>query len=206
MTINLTAIIVAVITTIFGTAVGYWLKYKAGSRKQYGDEFDRIVRAWQSDNERLRKREQELEKRVEEMERRVNDLSNKLQLMESAHQDLPLPQWLKDKDGTMLALNNAYEQVFLIPNNMERDDYVGRTDKEIWGKEIGAEYQYYDKRALSTRRPVHSIETVKMGDRTTKWQVYKYPRYAGNALIGVGGLAIQEIAIKEGEDGKVSEV
>jgi len=43
-----------------------------------------------------------------------------------------------------------------------------------------------------------------MGDRKTKWQVFKYPRYAGNALIGVGGLAIQEITPNQEEDGEVS--
>jgi len=193
MTINITAIIVAFVTAIFGTGLGYFLRYKLGRRKQYGDEFDRIVKAWRQDNERLRIREHELEKRVVGMEKRIHDLSNKLQLMESAHQDLPLPQWLKDGNGTMLALNGAYEEKFLIPNGLVREDYVGRTDRQVWGDEIGRQYQTHDRIVISKKEPVHSIETVKIGEHHNKWQIYKYPRFAGNALIGVGGIAIKEI-------------
>ena len=164
------------------------------------NDFTTIVEQWQSDNKRLRdenekhlQTQNDLYKKLAEHERKISALNTKLLIMESAYMHIPVPSWLKDLDGTMLALNEAYEDNFLKPLGLCRADYVGKTDFDIWDEETAKEYQENDVRVLN------SIEKVWFGkekivlngvDVTNDWKMLKYVRFAGDLEIGIGGMAI----------------
>lgn len=164
------------------------------------NDFQTIVEQWQSDNKRLREENQkhlqtqnDLYKKLAEHERKISALNTKLLIMESAYMHIPVPSWLKDLDGTMLALNEAYEDNFLKPLGLSRADYVGKTDFDIWDEETAKEYQQNDVKVLN------SIEKVWFGkekivlngvDVTDQWKMLKYVRFAGDLEIGIGGMAI----------------
>lgn len=164
------------------------------------NDFQTIVEQWQSDNKRLRDENQkhlqtqnDLYKKLAEHERKISALNTKLLIMESAYMHIPVPSWLKDLDGTMLALNEAYEDNFLKPLGLCRADYIGKTDYDIWDDETAKEYQQNDVKVLN------SIEKVWFGkekivlngvDVTDQWKMLKYVRFAGDLEIGIGGMAI----------------
>jgi hypothetical protein len=169
-------------------------------QKAEKDDFTTIVDQWQNDNKRLREENQkhlqtqnDLYKKLAEHERKISALNTKLLIMESAYMHIPIPSWLKDLDGTMLALNEAYEDNFLKPLGLCRADYLGKTDFDIWDEDVAKEYQQNDVAVLQ------SPEKVWFGDEriiingvdvTKEWKTLKYVRFAGDLEVGIGGMAI----------------
>lgn len=174
--------------------------YLMNLRKAESDDFDTIVAQWQQDNERLRQenkehkdRQDELYKKIAEHEKKLSALNAKLLVMESSYMHIPLPSWLKDIDGTMLAVNDAYEMYFLIPNGFVKSDYIGKTDSDVWPENIAQEFIGNDILTLQSEKKIwFGKETIliKDVDVSDNWRVLKYVRYAGNIAVGVAGIAI----------------
>jgi PAS domain-containing protein len=131
-----------------------------------------------------------LQKRVFELELIVKDLRNKIVLLGSAHDSSPLPSWLKDTDGTMLSLNQAYASAFLEPNGIKIEDYIGRSDFAVWPKDIAEEYQKNDLQVLKTRKDFIGEENIYINGKATKWKIIKWVRYVGRLPIGIAGKAV----------------
>ena len=174
--------------------------YLMNLRKAESDDFDTIVAQWQQDNERLRQenkdhkdRQDELYKKIAEHEKKLSALNAKLLVMESSYMHIPLPSWLKDIDGTMLAVNDAYEMYFLIPNGFVKSDYIGKTDSDVWPENIAQEFIGNDILTLQSEKKIwFGKETIliKDVDVSDNWRVLKYVRYAGNIAVGIAGIAI----------------
>lgn len=174
--------------------------YLMNLRKAESDDFDTIVAQWQQDNERLRQenkehkdRQDELYKKIAEHEKKLSALNAKLLVMESSYMHIPLPSWLKDIDGTMLAVNDAYEIYFLIPNGYTKADYVGKTDSDVWPENIAKQFIESDIRTMQSEKKIWFGKeqiVVKDVDVSDNWRVLKYVRYAGNIAVGIAGIAI----------------
>ena len=174
--------------------------YLMNLRKAESDDFDTIVAQWQQDNERLRQenkehkdRQDELYKKIAEHEKKLSALNAKLLVMESSYMHIPLPSWLKDIDGTMLAVNDAYEIYFLIPNGYTKADYVGKTDSDVWPENIAKQFIESDIRTMQSEKKIWFGKeqiVVKDVDVSDNWRVLKYVRYAGNIAVCVAGIAI----------------
>lgn len=157
-----------------------------------------IINALQSQNTILLERNTEYINKIEEygniildLKDKINGLENNILLLESAHQDLPIPMWLKDFKGNMLSVNLAYETIFLKPIGKERKDYVGKSDYDIWPKEIAEVFMKNDILIRRKREPRLITENIPdaMG-KLIEWNILKYPRMSGNQLIGIAGIAI----------------
>ena len=174
--------------------------YLMNLRKAESDDFDTIVAQWQQDNERLRQenkehkdRQDELYKKIAEHEKKLSALNAKLLVMESSYMHIPLPSWLKDIDGTMLAVNDAYEMYFLVPNGFVKSDYIGKTDSDVWPENVAQEFIGNDILTLQSEKKIwFGKETIliKDIDVSDNWRVLKYVRYAGNIAVGIAGIAI----------------
>lgn len=133
---------------------------------------------------------QEVQK-IGDLQVSLERLRSKIALLESAHYDLPIPMWLKDVNGVMLAVNPAYEKQFLAPRGFYAKDYIGKTDKDIWPADIAKSYMDNDKQVLTTGEVYQGTEYAPDQHGVNhKLLTIKYPRYAGNFLIGIGGIAI----------------
>ena len=109
---------------------------------------------------------------------------------------LPFPAWLKlVEDGgetfRMAWINRAYEEVYHI----DRLQYEGRTDSEIWGKEIAQLYNENDVRVFVTRRAIVTQENINTdpinGGEIEVHIVSKFPVVlSGERKLAIGGISI----------------
>lgn len=171
-----------IIPTIFA-----YFKFKRSNERV---DFELILKTLSDDNVQLRKERLDINENIRVLEKDVLGLRNQIILLESAHMDLPIPMWLKDTKGIMLALNASYEQTFLIPNGKTTSDYIGKTDIDVWGQEIGTQYWKHDQQVLRTGRKFDGKEIVEVDGEKTEYRVIKYARFAGRTKIGIAGLAI----------------
>lgn len=168
------------------------IQYFITRKKESRNDFDAIIKTWAEDNRRLREMEAQSRARINELDSKVISLQNKITLLESAHQDLPIPMWLKDMDGVMLAVNASYEETFLIPNNKTIEDYIGKTDFDVWPKEVAESFRNHDKLVMRTKKVFNGEEDVLIGGEMIQYSIIKYPRYAGRVIIGIAGIAIPQ--------------
>jgi len=99
----------------------------------------------------------------------------------------PVPIWIKDGDGIMRFINEAYEKIYGI----DRLAYIGKKDSEVWGQDISQEFRKKDLEVMQGRTVAYAIEKVpnRAGFRQyDHLQVVKFPLYSGPEVIGIAGM------------------
>lgn len=152
------------------------------------DEESRTIRDnYEQELKELRKEIEELKKQLS-IEKQITDrLRSDLVFLESAHFEMPFPQWLKSLTGTMIKVNRQYEHVFLRPMNKDAEDYIGKKDVDIWGEEMANQFAKNDDLAKDSRL---GYWIGKENINGTEYQIVKYKLYAGSVCIGIAGLAL----------------
>ena len=131
-----------------------------------------------------------LETRFELLEIENADLRLQLINLKTYHPEMPIPMWLKDTNGKMLSLNQAYEDMFLFPQSKTRLDYIGNYDEAIWNEDIADAFRSNDLIATSTKSFVEVHEELLDNPLLKPWRFYKYPIYSQGVFIGIAGLAL----------------
>jgi len=128
-----------------------------------------------------------------------NQLKLSMQILEVSMPSLPTPMWTKSDTGVMLAVNAAYEDLILKPIGKKKEDYVGKTDVEFWGKEIGQTYYKNDLEVMRDKATKVFIEPIYTEEgKITSIVVIKYVRTIENQfVVGIGGIAIDSIIAEE---------
>lgn len=120
-------------------------------------------------------------------------MSLKISMFETARQNIPIPIWLKDTNGVMLSLNPAYEEIFLLPRNLTKEDYIGNTDYDVWPKKIADVFSENDRLVYTTGKTWQGTELISdKNGNTHPWHIMKYVRYSGDTKIGVEGIAFPD--------------
>ena len=181
-----------IIALVSGGFLQYITQYFIAKRKANYDEMQIIVDTWSEDNARLRKVEKLYREKIDSMEKEIAVLRAQILVIESVHQQVPLPMWLKDSRGTMLSLNKAYEVTFLNPRGFTVSDYLGNTDFSIWPENTANDFIKHDEQVLENNETLYVFENVPGEKGSDKyWMIVKYPRYSSDKnLVGVGGIAV----------------
>lgn len=186
----------------FITLIGLYLTYVVSRSKAHADKENNFRDDILAELSNIRAENSALREKIELLSKENNELNTKIkilehewqikvQLFESAHNDLPLPMWLKDKDGKMLSLNPMYEQIFLIPRGFSREDYVNNYDSDVWPSDVAEAFGRHDKHVYETGKTWVGIEEVPdKEDRLINWRIIKYIRYAQGVRLGIAGIAI----------------
>lgn len=183
----------AVIT--LSSVVAYlWKQQRAIHVEQIRWRDQRIIDL-EKDEEQLRLRVVELERKVGQLEVEKARLEGRFLVFQSTHESSPLPMWIKDPAGRVLACNRAYEARFLRPRGFALSDYIGRGDDAVWPAEIAAQFRENDQAVYRSGDIWDGEETIlDAANRPVRIRVIKYPRYATGieTPFGIAGIAIPD--------------
>lgn len=193
---------------LVGTALGSGvvtalITYRLGNRKQDESDFNSLIKEYKGLVIQYKNQVEKLEERVRIVEREIKakdselaHLKSQLMIFESSHGDVPVPIWLKDTSGVMLYLNDEYERQILNPIGKTREDYIGKTDAEVWPEDVAKSFREHDTEVMRKKKPLtFQEEWYGSNDVAYVGEVVKYPRFMNNTgrsrtVIGIGGMII----------------
>lgn len=197
------AALFGLLSTVFGL---FYIKEKNATNKEavFRDDILKEIQFLREENNALKEKYEESIRQMSELKLQFAILEQewklKIQMFESAHNDLPIPMWLKDENGKILSINGAYERIFLNPRGYEKNDYV--YDSDVWPAEIAEQFGKHDKQVLRDKTTWVGYEKVPdKNDVIHEWMIIKFVRYANGIVLGIGGIAVPKMKedITDGE-------
>ncbi|WP_343904574.1 PAS domain-containing hybrid sensor histidine kinase/response regulator [Nocardioides aquiterrae] len=112
--------------------------------------------------------------------------------------------YLKRADGRYLFANRHYEELLRQPRGV----IVGKTDADLWPKDIADVYAANDRAVFAVGHPMEFEEPIPIEDGWGMWLSLKFPIFDGDgAVYGVGGISTDisararaQAAIREARD------
>jgi PAS domain S-box-containing protein len=99
----------------------------------------------------------------------------------------PAAAWIKDSEGRMVYVNRSFETIFRRP----REDWLGRTDAELWPPEVARQNWENDRLALEAGTAREMVEVIPAPDGSPRyWRAFKFPMAGPGGDSFVGGVAI----------------
>ena len=103
----------------------------------------------------------------------------------------PTFAWIKDEQGRYVYLSKTYERSF----DARADDWLGKSDFELWPREVAETFQRHDQAALGAGRPLEFTEETTYPDGKPRYlKTFKIPfrDAAGRPYVGGVGSDITE--------------
>ncbi len=98
----------------------------------------------------------------------------------------PAMAFLKTQEGCYIYANQPFENRF----NIERKDWLGKTDFDFWPQEISKRFYDHDQQVLVYDKSFEMTEDVPMPDgQLHSWLIFKFPVDCGQRKL-IGGMAI----------------
>ncbi|MBI1826751.1 MAG: PAS domain S-box protein [Planctomycetes bacterium] len=95
--------------------------------------------------------------------------------------------WMKDAEGRYVFLSKNYETRFQACF----EEWCGRTDFDVWPREIADQFRRNDLIVLQSQRPIECIEkAIDPDGRASWWLISKFPFEDQDGLRYVGGLGV----------------
>jgi len=103
----------------------------------------------------------------------------------------PAVSWIKDVQGRYVYISKIHEDRL----GTRPEDWLGKTDFELWPREIAEQFQKNDREALTSGKAIETTEeSLDTAGEHRCWWVFKFPfeDAAGNKFVGGMGLDITE--------------
>jgi two-component system sensor histidine kinase UhpB len=113
--------------------------------------------------------------------------------------------WTKDEDGRHLFLSENYQKRF----HVRLEDWLGKTDFDVWPREIAEEFRRNDMAVLAGDKHVEVIERARTPDGRESWWLnskFVYRDDSGRRCIGGLGVDITARKLAEDEIVRLNEV
>jgi PAS domain S-box-containing protein len=109
----------------------------------------------------------------------------------------PYMAWLKDKEGRYIKVNKKYAQYVRLEDPRQ---IIGKTDFDLWPKEMAVKYRVDDAEVISTRQ-LKRFEDASLDGKNLHWvETFKTPVIdMNNMVIGTTGFARDITERKESE-------
>ena len=177
-------LITPAVAAISGGGIVALLKHFQSRRNSFYDRLEK-------DNERLREREEEIEKEIDDLKAKFTLLQEKLIILEQAHHNLPIPQWIKSKEGVILSMNSHCHKIFIEPEGFSRLEAIGLTDRDIFNSDTADIIEANDNAVKEKKKSIKSVERLLIGGEWQSWAVTRYPIIQDGTLIALGGIAYE---------------
>lgn len=148
------------------------------------DELEHKVRQRTSE---LKKANDDLKYEITEKNLAEKKLQKTLIIQNAILDNIPDMAWLKDQDGTFLAVNGPFAKV----SGISREELLGKTDFDFWPKELAQRYRDDDEQVMKTRKRKSIEETLVHTEGQDVWiETIKSPIYDQNGeVIGTTGIS-----------------
>ncbi len=108
----------------------------------------------------------------------------------------PAIAFMKDHEGRMLYVNQAFERVFGRP----AEAWLGKTVAELWPPGVAAELKAHDEAVRANGGPMQLVETVPApGGVSQRWLSLKFPFRGEDGKTWLGGMSIDITARERAE-------
>lgn len=170
------------------------MKFRTDLLEMIADLKERI-KSLEEANQELRRELQKAERKIEDLENTIEEQFDTIAILGSFCKYIPAPVWVKrvheDGNTTMYFINRFYEEQWGI----SAEFYSGKTDDEVWGKEIADQFRKADAYILKYKRGASFIENIPVDPFNLekgyrKCVIWKFPILNGQNLIGIGGILI----------------
>ena len=134
----------------------------------------------------LRQRVAELEQRLETLVDAEEQVLGARAQAQALLDNIPHMAWMKDTDGTFLAINEAFARA----SGLDKGQILGKTDRDIWPLEHAERYMRDDRRVIESGQKFFADEPIAEGGDTKWFETFKTPiSDARGLVIGTVGLA-----------------
>jgi PAS domain S-box-containing protein/putative nucleotidyltransferase with HDIG domain len=112
--------------------------------------------------------------------------------------NLPFLAWMKDKESRFLLVN---ENFVSSCGASDASWLVGKTDLDIWPKELGEAYRADDQEVMASRRSKMVEESIVVVDSPKWFETFKSPLFDANEdVVGTVGMARDITDRKQADD------
>ncbi|MFI5332376.1 MAG: PAS domain S-box protein, partial [Desulfobaccales bacterium] len=167
------------------------------------DEAGKIVRslAVSIDVTERKKAEEALKRAQEELSRYAQDLERQVRKrtreITSIFKYTPAVVFLKDAQGHYLLVNPRFEELF----NLRLEDAKGKTDHELFPREVADQLRAHDQQVLDEERPCQVEEQVYHRDGVRTYLSVKFPLYDEFGQVsGLCGISADITTIKKAQE------
>lgn len=144
--------------------------------------------------ERLDKENEERKEDFEKLKQSYDEMQITLLYIKSAHYSSPFASWVKNRNGIMMTVNEAYEETFLKPRGLTKFQYLGYKDNAVWPDNLAEEYAKNDAYVMEQQVEWRGHETVMLKSKKVQWRISKWPIFddTGRKVVGIAGMAFPE--------------
>jgi len=141
--------------------------------------------------ERLEKQNSEKSKQIAQLTARVESLTVRLEILQNAKYESSLPFWIKSKSGRLIYGNNAYRNLFLLPNGFDYNEVLDKTDAEIWpDKSLAELYRQNDLQVIQSGNGKRFEGVMMQAGESVDYICYIDPYFVRGSIAGVVGVAV----------------
>ena len=136
-------------------------------------------------------------RRVAELERAQARLAAEQERFRAFMDNGPAVAFLKDESGRFVYVNEPLTRRFAMP----AERWLGRTDVELWGEQVGGALRRTDLAILASGETLELRETVPTPDgESFHWHVSKFPFTDAAGQRFLAGMAVDRTAERRAED------
>jgi len=148
-----------------------------------------------------KKAEMELKQAKDELSRYSKDLERQVaertREITSILKYTPAVVYIKDSDGRYVLINSRYAELF----NIQNEEIRGKTDYDVFPKEIADQLRANDLQVFAERRPFQMEERVPHEDGIHYYLSVKFPLYDGEGSTrSICGISTDITEIKKAQD------
>ena len=160
--------IITIILAVFGMISGIIFNFYRTNRILKENEFIKVINYQRADINAFKSEIKILHDKVENLNSLIRELDSALLRSNAISLAFPFPFWYKSSDGIMRLLNDEFCETF----KKCREDYIGKTDFEVWDEEKAKLFEIDDKATLLSQLGYNVYYSSEVEDSIViKWRI-----------------------------------